>query len=219
MDNKVLVNNIKKICQERQISISQLERDLYMSSGLISRWAKNIPTLDRVMDIADYFGVSLDVLTRDPAAAHSSNRTLQILLNTLYQQSIDSVIEWDILDIRHPLPNISSDKLEIFANKTDTDCFYCAVNQGYFFLVIRYDEAEHTELFLYVLANSRSYPELKCNDTEKLTKLYTYLSKRLSRQLNTLKSDQFITDFIENAQNTSDSTSGKVTPMKIISNA
>ena len=60
MNNQLLVNNIKKLCKDRNVSISTLEKDLFMSPGLISRWAKTTPTLDRVVEIANYFHVYVD---------------------------------------------------------------------------------------------------------------------------------------------------------------
>ena len=60
MDNKLLVNSIRELCKKNKISISKLESDLNFGAGLISRWAKSSPSIDKIIDIADYFHISLD---------------------------------------------------------------------------------------------------------------------------------------------------------------
>lgn len=60
MDNELLVKTIRSLCKKNNISISQLESDLNFGAGLISRWTRSSPSLDRIIDIADYFHVTLD---------------------------------------------------------------------------------------------------------------------------------------------------------------
>lgn len=216
MDNKVLVNNIKKLCQEHNTTVSQVEKDLFMSPGLISRWAKNIPTLDRIMDIASYFDVTLDSIIASSASSRKNDNTIDTLLSVLYEQSINFSIDWEIFDQRHPLDNVDS---EITAQLTDSgnlDCFYCFVNNGYFFLTATQTSTDAPSLFLYVLACPTAFPELKCSDSEKLSELYHYLSKRFSRQLNLLKTDLFIENFIQNSQVSNDSNIEENRKIKIL---
>ncbi len=60
MDNKSLVKSIKNLCKKKNILISQLENDLNFGSGLISRWNKSSPSIDKIIEIAKYFKVSVD---------------------------------------------------------------------------------------------------------------------------------------------------------------
>lgn len=62
MNNELLVNNIKKLCKENQIKIHQLEKEVDIGAGTISRWVKSDPTLSRVVSIADFFHVTVDDL-------------------------------------------------------------------------------------------------------------------------------------------------------------
>lgn len=222
MDTKVLVNNIKKICQDRQIPISQLEKDLYMSPGLISRWTRNVPAFDRVVEIAEYFDISVDSLIHDSSAVHSEAKAAQRLVNTLYQQTIEAVISWEVLDTRQSVLKLPPDMLQNIKAPADTDFFYCPFQEGFFILAAHYADAERPELSLFILPNLRSYPELKCSDYSRLVKLYEYLTRRLARQLNTLKTEQFIADFLESAhspESASDNvTNEKITPLKFVSN-
>ncbi len=54
MESMTLLNNIPKLFSDNELSISQLEREFYMSSELILCWTKNVPTLDRILDIAHF---------------------------------------------------------------------------------------------------------------------------------------------------------------------
>ncbi len=60
MNNEQIVNSIRSICKEHNITITKLEETLGMSQGLISRWSKSDPSLSKIIDIAEYFNISLD---------------------------------------------------------------------------------------------------------------------------------------------------------------
>lgn len=62
MDNELLVKSIRKMCKANNITPSQLEAELGFGAGLISRWIKSSPSIDKIIDIADYFDVSIDEL-------------------------------------------------------------------------------------------------------------------------------------------------------------
>lgn len=63
-NNDILVNNIKKKCEEQGISVSELERKLNFYHGLVSRWTKSemVPGLDKIESIAKYFEITIDAL-------------------------------------------------------------------------------------------------------------------------------------------------------------
>lgn len=56
------VERVKKICKERKIPVSKLERDLGFSNGYIGQLRKGVLPDDRLKKISEYFGVSLDYL-------------------------------------------------------------------------------------------------------------------------------------------------------------
>lgn len=60
MNNEQIVNSIKSICKKHNITVTKLEETLGMSQGLISRWNKSDPSLSKIIDIAQYFNLSLD---------------------------------------------------------------------------------------------------------------------------------------------------------------
>lgn len=61
----MLYYNVKNICQERHISIGQLEKELGFSNGSICKWNDNEPGIRKVQKVADYLGVSIEKLLED----------------------------------------------------------------------------------------------------------------------------------------------------------
>ena len=56
------VEKVKEICKKRKIAISRLEKDLGYSNGYIGQLRKGAFPSDRLAQIADYLGVSIDSL-------------------------------------------------------------------------------------------------------------------------------------------------------------
>ena len=53
---------IKKLCDERNISVRQLEHVIGLGNGSIGKWKKNSPKLSSVVAVAEYLGVTVDYL-------------------------------------------------------------------------------------------------------------------------------------------------------------
>ena len=56
------VDRVKKICKDRKIPISKLERELGFSNGYISQLRKGVFPADRLALIADYLQISSNYL-------------------------------------------------------------------------------------------------------------------------------------------------------------
>lgn len=65
MDGKVLLERIKDLCAKKEISIRQLERETHLADRTIGRWDTNMPSIDRVKKVADYFSVPVDYLLQE----------------------------------------------------------------------------------------------------------------------------------------------------------
>lgn len=62
MDN-LLYDRIKELCREHNISISKLESMLEFGNSSIKKWGKTVsPSIDKIIKVAAYFGVSVDYL-------------------------------------------------------------------------------------------------------------------------------------------------------------
>nr|WP_303244032.1 helix-turn-helix transcriptional regulator [uncultured Cellulosilyticum sp.] len=57
-----VVNKIKALCEEKQITITELERLVGIGRSTIRNWNKSYPTSDKLQKVADYFHVSVDYL-------------------------------------------------------------------------------------------------------------------------------------------------------------
>ncbi|MCI9883858.1 helix-turn-helix transcriptional regulator [Bacillus sp. FSL W7-1034] len=57
-----IVEKIKKLANERKITLAELERRTNLSNGTIRRWDDKTPGVDKVKKVADYFDVSIDYL-------------------------------------------------------------------------------------------------------------------------------------------------------------
>lgn len=65
MDNYILVQNIRKLCVEKNIKITALEKALGFPQGRINKWTDSTPSIDKVAAVADYFHVTIDSLLKD----------------------------------------------------------------------------------------------------------------------------------------------------------
>ena len=76
-----LVDRIRALANQRDMSLPQLEVELGLGNGTISRWRSSSPNTDKLQKIADYFNVSMDyLLGRD------------ITLNKRDQQDINEIL-------------------------------------------------------------------------------------------------------------------------------
>nr|DAV20525.1 MAG TPA: repressor protein [Caudoviricetes sp.] len=67
-----IVSTIKRLCNERHTTLNRVEIELGLSKSSISKWDTNMPSVDKISKVADYFGVTTDYLlgrTDDPKGA------------------------------------------------------------------------------------------------------------------------------------------------------
>lgn len=60
-----MYTKIRELCKKFHISISELESKLNFSRGSICKWDSNIPGVNKVKAVADYFHVSVDELLKE----------------------------------------------------------------------------------------------------------------------------------------------------------
>lgn len=89
MDKELLVKSIKNICKKNNVTVSELENKLGFSPALISRWNKTNPSIDRIIDIADYFHVSLDEIV-----GRNKDNVNDEFLNVLYKKTSNREVQW-----------------------------------------------------------------------------------------------------------------------------
>lgn len=63
----MLFKNITRICKEKGIAISRLERECGISNGTIGRWGTSSPTVENVRKVAKYLDTTVDALLGEQA--------------------------------------------------------------------------------------------------------------------------------------------------------
>lgn len=58
----MLLENIKKLCASRKMSLSALEKTLGFGNSTIARWSSCSPTVEKLSLVADFFGCTVDDL-------------------------------------------------------------------------------------------------------------------------------------------------------------
>lgn len=61
----MLYDNVKKLCEEKGVSILSLEKALGFPRSSICKWNENEPGIRKVQKVADYLGVSIEELLKD----------------------------------------------------------------------------------------------------------------------------------------------------------
>ena len=67
----MLLDNIKRLCDQNGISICSLEKSIDVGNGTIGKWENRSPRLETVKKVADYFGVTVDELLSDHDTSNS----------------------------------------------------------------------------------------------------------------------------------------------------
>lgn len=140
MDNELLVKSIRKLCKENNITPAQLETKLNFGVGLISRWSKSSPSIDKIIDIADYFNVTLDeVVGRDIELNNSQDNDLLI---SLIQMTNSKEIKWEYIPNYENLQLNGMPYDEVFSldfyGDEDIEIYKCKYHDSNLFLIARY---------------------------------------------------------------------------------
>lgn len=196
LDGNILIENIRMLCKKNKVSMSKLESDLFLSPGLISRWNKSIPALDKIITIAEYFGVSVDDLV-GRSKSNLSHTNIECLLVLLYNRSMIAEIDWDILNFQNPPEKLSGITPSDLFETGNYSCYFTSFRNGFFLLAAAYSFDDDLLLRLFTFPDIHARPECVCTDVNMLRQLYEYLDRRFSRKLNSIKSDNFINAFIE----------------------
>lgn len=61
----MLFDNVRALCNERNIAISKLEDDLGFPRSYICKWNKNEPGIRKVQKVAEYLGVGIEKLLEE----------------------------------------------------------------------------------------------------------------------------------------------------------
>lgn len=198
MDNELIVNSIKQLCKNNGITVSFMEKEIGMSQGLVSKWAKTTPSLDKIIDIADYFHETIDDVIGRTLDKEDANDMLIEKLSALTIN--DSLIWLDTSDVKYSsslenyeLFDLIRDYAEIFEANYKKD--------SSFIVVIQYNmnagSMEDISCFLYVRPDINSLPVLIVDNTSTLYKLWLLIHTKLKGTPDEYKAEKVIQDFLE----------------------
>lgn len=61
----MIVDNIKRLCNERKIKINELESIVGLGKNTIYKWGESSPSVNKLQLVADFFGCTLDDLVKE----------------------------------------------------------------------------------------------------------------------------------------------------------
>ena len=149
--NAILVNNIRKICKNKKVPITQMEEDLGFSPGLISRWSrtKTSPSFDKVVSVMKYLDVTYEELTGEGNitsvnfALHSKDRSAGST-NNIYEivskETINNQLHWKRTG--EQLPSGISGIEDLFTDWYMYDWhkyYFTVIGQTLFILIVEYN--------------------------------------------------------------------------------
>ena len=93
-----IVDKIRALCSERTITIAELERNLGLGAGTVSRWDARVSGIDKVQKVAEYFDVSTDyLLGRSDVPKWANNDDIIIFDQALKRNSV--IMSYDGIEL------------------------------------------------------------------------------------------------------------------------
>lgn len=144
-----LVENIRRICRDKHVSIMQMESDLGFSAGLISRWSKTktSPSFDKIVDIMNYLDVTYDDLMGNismPGVAKSEKDATGLddykMPTQLERLSATGKLIWEKAGEDMPF-EVGTDIIfpHMLAYSMHR-CYYAPYGKGWFMMSLQYSE-------------------------------------------------------------------------------
>ena len=195
MDNELLVKSIREICKSNNITPSQLEAELGFGAGLISRWTKSSPSLDKIVDIADYFNVSIDELIgRNQKTSESNNFQF---VYSLIQMTKNVYVNWEnsflmcninenyktIIDIDCSIKNFN----DYPRDNRRIDSFVLEYDNGFITLessiIINHNSIQQYDGQLFIQPDENTEPVYQECDQTQLLELYKTIKRSYGNKI------------------------------------
>lgn len=200
MDNEILVKTIKNTCKNFGITVAQLEKELGYSPSLISRWVKTSPSIDKIVEIADYFNVPIDELIG--RTLKSNNTSSEQFIDTLFNMTVNKDLKWS--DRTKLIPEMEDDE-NFYLEEEGYDIreiFAASYNNGYFWIYAQYslEKGNISESYveIYIQADKNSKIVLQDVDEEKAEDLWIYVHTLLFGSPDEIKAEDFKNSFVLN---------------------
>lgn len=169
MNREDLVKNIKQLCEKKKVNVRLMEEELNFSPGLISRWVRMSPSVEKLTAVADYLAVSVDSLLGRISEASRENFIEKIVRFTREGKLSWFPCGFDI-PFDYPVTRLKESR------GGDWQCGYCKYGEGFFILTCSLEEEENKEeikeLRLYILPDRYVVPVFQDIEGTELLPLY-----------------------------------------------
>lgn len=192
VDNKKLVENIRRVCKVRNISVSELERSQNFSPGLISRWVRMSPSLDKVLLIARYLGVSLDELAGN-GVYEAQNDFVGILKQMTEDES--SEVHWQVFDEENFKCERARQMIEdeLLA---EYEAYACRYEEGIFLILRSTDDSGEEFYRLYIIPGTDELAVVEEASAERLEILWCVVEAECRGEQSREKADDLKVRFM-----------------------
>lgn len=194
MANESLIDNIKSLCKDKNITISQLEKEIGFGAGLISRWAKSDPSLSKIISIADFFNTDMDTLV---GRNKQQNIEQEELLPLLIQMTEYKSITWCDSE-EYSLPT-NPENFEYFNEVLEI--YFARVSNGFFYVVAQYEredvKLDDIDIQIYVQPDEDSKPIPQAVNFNEADSLWLLARKNTRGLPDAYKANNFIKNFLK----------------------
>lgn len=130
-DKEALVERIRCVCKEKGVSIAQMEKDFDWSQGVISRWTKNSPSIDKVMEVIHYLKVDYVTILGELEFLDQGQEDVKEISEKLFDETEAGRIEWELCkkDFKHK-------EIQSFLKQNEKCKVYAALYDKVYFLLI-----------------------------------------------------------------------------------
>lgn len=189
-----ILEQIKKTCKERDITVSRLEKDLGWSNGVIGRWAKVSPSIDKLFAVADQMEISLDELLGSAANTKCTSDTNISVAKKILEFTGQKRILWELVS-----DDFEDDYKHIFAqfakkSMNQYKIFKTAFGMGEIIYAVFYIQnkniLEKLETHLYLLVEGGEEKE-EIEDYKNILKILKFVDNSLYEQWNQVRIEKY----------------------------
>lgn len=203
-----LVENIRRFCVEKGVSIMQMESDLGFSTGLISRWSKTktCPSFDKIVDIMAYLDITYDELMENTKSSNVRKQEMPVnnenedekVIVQLEKGSISREIGWERAAEDMPF-EVKTEM--VFQNMLAYDIhrlYYAAYGKGWFLFSVQYSEETVDALMAVYMLAAAGMDMVKLDTSEEgALRLLKIIDEEIFNRINQAQVEKMKENFLD----------------------